>query len=370
MLRFCGIPTVPHNPKRKGKRMNKASFILAMLVAAAPLASIAPSAFAAEAPGETVDQAEVQARQVWRETMHDLSAPEAGCFHASFPSTQWEKVECDAPSARRSAVPNTVGNGYDVVAQAPKGHFFSSVKGSFPQMAGVKSETDGGVANEYTLQLNTDQHNTAACDGYSGCRAWQQYVISSDFYPIGADKSTGKTEVFIQDWLENYGVDEGGANICPKGYTDSGRDINGGDGDDCLENSPAAVVYKGKIPITKLTELELSGTAKHGGSDEVTATYGKDAYKVSVKDSRTDIASEWSQAEFNVFGNGGASGAEFNSGSALLVELALKYGSTATPTLQPPSKRLGTTGETNNLTLIEGEAKGGSNPFVEFIEEN
>ena len=59
--------------------MTKASLILA-LVAAAPLASIAQSAFAAEAP---VDQAEVQARQVWRETMHDLRAPESGCFHAA-----------------------------------------------------------------------------------------------------------------------------------------------------------------------------------------------------------------------------------------------------------------------------------------------
>jgi hypothetical protein len=330
-----------------------------------------PSAFAAEAPDEAVDQAEVQARQVWRETMHDLSAPESGCFHASFPSTRWEKVECEAaPPAHRSTLPATVGNGFDVVAQAPKGHFFSSVKGSFPAMQGVKSEKGGGKANQYTVQLNTDFHNTAACDGYSACRAWQQYVISSDFYPLTGHGPTGKTEVFIQDWLENYGIDEGGRDICPKGYIDFGRDTNGGAGDDCAENSPAAVVYKGQIPITKLTELELSATAKHGGTDQATAIYGKDAYKVSVTDSRTDIASVWSQAEFNVFGNGGGSGAEFNSGSALLVKMALSYGSTTAPKLQPPSKRLGTTGETNNLTLIEGEAEGGSKPFVEFLEEN
>jgi hypothetical protein len=50
--------------------------------------------------------------------------------------------------------------------------------------------------------------------------------------------------------------------------------------------------------------------------------------------------------------------------------MALTYGSKTAPKLQPPSKRLGTTGETNNLTLIEGEAEGGSKPFVEFLEEN
>ena len=95
--------------------MKKASLILATLVAAAPLASIPQSAFAAEAPGKAVDQAEVQARQVWRETMHDLSAPESGCFHASFPSTRWEQVECAEPSGYRSARPTeTVGNGFDV----------------------------------------------------------------------------------------------------------------------------------------------------------------------------------------------------------------------------------------------------------------
>jgi len=345
---------------------------LLSIAAVAGLLSVVPlpSAFAAEGSGTAVDPAEVQALQVWRETMHDLSAPESGCFHAAFPSTEWEKVECDAPSAYRPVPRETVGNGYDVVAQAPKGHFFTSVKGSFPAMQGVKSEEDGGRANQYTLQLNTNFHYTAACDGYSECQAWQQYVISSDFYPIGGHGPTGKTEVFIQDWLENYGVDEGGANICPKGYTDSGKDINGGAGDDCFANSPAAVVYKGQIPITKLTELELSATAKQGGTDSATAVYGKDAYKVSVTNSRTDIASVWSDAEFNVFGNGGASGAEFNSGSELLVKMALTYGSKTAPKLQPPSKRLGTTGETNNLTLIEGEAEGGSKPFVEFLEEN
>ena len=288
-----------------------------------------PSAFAADAPGKAVDQAEVQARQVWRETMHDLSAPESGCFHASFPSTRWEKVECGAPSTYRSALPTTrrgeqtVGNGSDYVAQAPKGHFFTSVKGSFPETSGVKSEKgvgvsafgDGGVLgpNEYTLQVNTDFHNTAACDGYSYCQAWQQYVLSTNADSLTSSKLTGKTEVFIEYWLINYGVYEGGANVCPRGFLDVGRD-SFGPGDDCVQNTPATEVHSGQIPITKLADLELSGSAKHGGTDEATAIYGSDAYKASVHDSLTDISTVWSDAEFNVVGNAGGSRADFNSG--------------------------------------------------------
>jgi hypothetical protein len=345
-----------------------------------------PSAFAAEAPDKAVDQAEVQARQVWRETMHDLSAPESGCFHASFPSTQWEKVECAAPSAYRSALPTTrrgeqtLGNGSDYVAQAPKGHFFTSVKGSFPETSGVKSEKgvgvsafgDGGILgpNEYTLQVNTDFHHSAACNGYSYCLAWQQYVLSTNSVKSLTDPvPTGKTEVFIEYWLINYGVDEGGANVCPKGFIDDGKDFTG-PGDDCVQNTPAAVVAKGQIPITKLVDLELSGSAKHGGTDEATAIYGSDAFKASVKDSLTDISTVWSDAEFNVVGNAGGSRADFNSGSALLVKMALSYGSTSTPKCQPPSKNLGTTGETNNLSPVECAAAGGSKPEIEFIEEN
>jgi hypothetical protein len=293
-------------------------------------------------------------------------------------------VECAAPPTYRSAPPTSksgaqeLGNGRDVVAQAPHGHFFSSVKGSFPKSAGIKAEEgvfqNGEVfgPNEYTLQLNTnfDPHS-AACDGYSACYSWQQYVISSNAEPsFTHPKLTGKTEVFIQDWLENYGVDEGGANICPSGFFDTGKDSEG-PGDDCVENSPSVVVYNGQIPITNITDLELSGTVKKGGSDEVTATYKGHAYKTSVKDSRTDLAGAWSDAEFNIVGNGGGSQAVFNSGSGLLVKMALEYGSTSEPKCQPPSKFLGTTGETNNLSFYAcGDIEGGSSPQIEFIEEN
>ncbi|MGA2538123.1 MAG: hypothetical protein ABSF53_19080, partial [Terracidiphilus sp.] len=206
---------------------------------------------ATNVPDKALDPAEAQARQAWRQTMHTLPTPAAGCFHATFPDTQWEEVGCEEPSGYRSGLPMgvnqlTAGNGRDYVAQAPTGHYFSSVLGGFPETKDVKSEKtigvaayhDGGVLgpNEYTLQLNTNFYkNSAACDGYSWCLSWQQYIVTSNYGPLTGGP-TGNSAVFIESWLLNYGVHDG-YNICPAGWLDGGADWRG-QGDDCVQNSP------------------------------------------------------------------------------------------------------------------------------------
>jgi hypothetical protein len=371
--------------------MYKAGLYALTLITALSTGSLIASAqeysrLAAGAPDKALDPAEAQARQAWRETMHTLPAPASGCFHASFPNTQWEEVECGEPTGYRSALPsstspNTVGNAFDYVAQAPSGLLFSAVLGEFPAGRDVNSEKgvgvaafhDGGVLgpNEYTLQINTDIHHSAACDGFPRCLAWQQYVLSSNYVSL-TSKPIGKTAVFIEYWLINYGVHDG-SDICPAGFLDGGAD-GSGPGDDCVQNSPAVVVHNGILPITALKDLALGATAQHGGTDEAVAFYGKDSYKISVHDSLTDISTVWNQAEFNVFGNAGGSRADFNSGAGLEVALFLDYGSSSKPTCQPPTKDLGTTGETNNLSLLKGcvaePGSGGNSPYIEFVEEN
>lgn len=327
--------------------------------------------------------AEAQARQEWRETMHHAGTYDAGCFHASYPNTQWEKVECGEVPAYRSALraptgdvqtETVAGNWYDYVAQAPSGHLLSSALGSFPTITGVTSEKtvnvefnggeSGGLTgpNEYTLQVNTNFANTAACDGYTYCYAWQQYVVSTG----------GPTEVFIEYWLINYGVHDGNKNICPKGFEDIGQSfLFGGQGDMCVENTQSTTIYKSAIPILDLASLQLSGSAVINGTDQATATYDGEAYAETVKDSYTDIASGWTQAEFNVLGDGGGARAAFNSGSSINVKIALTDGSTKTPTCVPPAKEEGTTGETNNLTPLKGcTVTGGATPYIEFTESN
>ena len=349
--------------------------------------SWAPFAFAqseeAVKTDEAVSQSELQAHELWRATMHHIEAPGKGCFHAAYPSTAWEEVECVAAPGYRSALPRdvgreqTVGNGYDYVAQAPSGHLFRSAIGSFPSVTGVTSEKSVGVAafggggilgkNEYTLQVNTNFFNSAACAGYSGCLAWQQYVMSTNTpVSLTSNKLTGNTEVFIEYWLINYGIDNG-SDICPKGFIDAGADSQG-PGDDCVQNTTATVVAKGQIPITDLATLKLSGTAKPGGTDVATVTFGTNAYAATVADRLTDIASGWSQAEFNVLGNAGGSRADFNSGSSVKVKVALSDGSTTAPTCVSPSNYDGTTGETNNLTLGKCTTSGGSSPYIQFTE--
>lgn len=340
-----------------------------------------PLAFA-----QSGDEGEVKAREVWRDTMHQISAPGEGCFHASYPSTQWEAVECAPAPGYRSALPQpanrdlsreqTVGNAYDYVAQTPSGSLFSLVAGSFPTVTGVTSEQsvgvpafgDGGIlgTNEYTLQVNTNFFHSAACSTYKNCLAWQQYVLSTNTpVSLTSDELTGDTEVFIEYWLIDYGSSR--RSKCPSGFINGGADAEG-PGVDCVQNTPAALVATGQIPITDLASLKLSGSAISGGTDSATATFGTTAYTATVKDSYTDIASGWSQAEFNVFGNAGGSEAVFNSGVSLTAKVAVTDKSTTAPTCVSPSKDDGTTGETNNLTLGSCTATGGSSPYIQFTE--
>ncbi len=193
---------------------------------------------------------ESAALDAWSTAMHQTSAPEAGCFHASYPSTLWEPVTCAPAPGWRSAVPRvnnqeqTVGNGADYVAQAPSGHLISSAKGSFPKVTGVKSEKsvgvrsfgDGGILgpNEYTLQVNTNFYSgSAACKG-TGCFAWQQYVMATNTpVSLTSGQLTNDTEVFIEYWLINYG---NGSESCPSGFINGGQD---NPGIDCVQNTAA-----------------------------------------------------------------------------------------------------------------------------------
>jgi hypothetical protein len=361
-------------------------FNLAVAAGIAGMYCLPPSF--AQSSDASVAPAELKAREIWRDTMHQVSAPGEGCFHAEYPSTRWEPVECAPAPGYRSALPKpvnrdgsreqTIGNAYDFVAEAPSGKYFSLAAGSFPTVTGVTSEKsvgvpafgDGGIlgANEYTLQVNTNFYHSAACGSYSRCLAWQQYVLSTNT-PVSLTSSqlTGDTEVFIEYWLIDYGSSRRAS--CPSGFINGGADAEG-PGVDCVQNTAATLVATGQIPITKLASLALSGSATAGGTDKATVTYGTSAYIATVKDSYTDIASGWSEAEFNVLGNAGGSEAEFNSGSSITAKVALTYGSTAAPTCLSPSSDAGTTGETNNLNPGSCTATSGSAPYIQFTESD
>lgn len=288
---------------------------------------------------------DAQAQESWRDMMARNPSPADGCFHASYPSTRWEAVECVAapsrpflPRSSALAVSDTVGNGNDFAAESSS--LISQTVGTFPTVTGVKTEKDG-TKNEYSLQLNSNFMSTAACGGISGCMSWEQFVYSS-----------GEEQAFMQYWLINYG------SKCPAGGWNA---VYGS----CYKNSAAVSVPK--IVIADLDKFKMSGTAVSGGNDTLVFTNGTEAYTTSGKDSVVDLATDWSASEFNIIGDGGGSKAVFNVGSSITVKVALTNGSTKAPTCGADD---GTTGETNNLKLGSCSATGGSTPFIEFTESN
>jgi hypothetical protein len=95
-----------------------------------------------------------------------------------------------------------------------------------------------------------------------------------------------------------------------------------------------------------LATVRLTGQAA-GAGDTVTLTVGDTVYSAPGDSNIPDLGQHWQIAEFNIFGNGDASEAVFNTGSTLVVRTVVDSGTTSPPTCD----QQGFTGETNNLTL-------------------
>ena len=317
---------------------------IALVAAAAALSAAAgtPARAQTAEPQVATVSAEALMQENWRETIARTSVPHEGCFQADFPNAVWVEMACSvAPDKvyvpHGHGGPQTVGNGVDYAATVS--NLISSAVGTFPTVTGVTSERDGS-ANVYSIQLNSNFMSTAACNGHSGCLAWEQFVYSS--YEQSA---------FMQYWLIDYG------NSCPSGW-------NAYSGS-CYKNSAAVTVPKQAIGV--LSQLKMSATAVAGGNDTLVFTTPTRAYSTTGKDSVTYLATAWKQAEFNIIGDGGGSKATFNTGSNITVKVAVSHGSTAAPTC---ASNAGTTGETNNLKLGSCSAVGGATPYIQFKESN
>ncbi len=322
---------------------------IALIVAAAVLsvASLS-SAFA----GEAADRAAARNQEMWREAISQTEVPAEGCFHASYPSLAWNKVECTvAPNVpykpRSGRISQTVGDGDDYAAEVTSG-LISKTKGAFPKVKGVTSETGLRGPNDYSLQLNSNFMNTAACNGArvpAKCLDWEQFVYSSTY-----------EQAFMQYWLINWD------NPCPAGWAKYSTD--------CYTNS-AAVTAPLEV-ITDLKKLKLTGSAKLGtakkaGIDTLVFTAGTDAYSTTGADTVVDLATAWTESEFNIIGDGDGSQATFNSGSSLTVKVAVTNGTKNAPTCASDA---GTTGETNNLNLGSCTGTGAATSYIEFTESN
>jgi hypothetical protein len=324
------------------KAVNSAS-VLAGVMALAGLVGSASSAQAAVT------------QEAWRAAIARTAAPGKGCYTADFPLTVWKQVACvtapNIPYLPRSGAGTgqTTGDGNDYAAVTAT--LTSSATGSFPKVKGLKSETDGGRANVYSIQLNSNfMSNDPACSGAanpSTCLGWEQFVYSSSEH-----------SAFMQYWLIFYDKS------CPSGYFT----VSGGGHTDCFKNSNAVTVPQ--EPITDLKNMTLSGTAVANGVDTINYVDGAHAYSVTGQDTVMFLASGWTESEFNIIGDGNGSAATFNAGTSLTVHTDLVDGTNAKPVCQAND---GTTGETNNLNLgtcTAKKGKGAKLPSVQFVESN
>lgn len=332
-----------------------------------------------------------KALEDWRASMERAFKPwmpAEGCFQATYPSVQWVAVPCVAappgpvhkagrpfgksgPAQKQyvekfdiasssSMQPETVGNGVDYMAQVTGANLLSAT-GSFDSVSGVTAENDGGTANDFSLQLNSNFFDTAVCNGLptngNACLGWEQFLFTPEY-------TNSTTEyVYIQYWLLNV-------TACPGGWI-----LAGGAAGGCYRNSASVPVPSSVNAIANLANLTLNGSIANG-NDTVTLASGTTIYKLTANDNVVNLANGWNTAEFNIFGAGNSTQATLNNGSTLVVRTTVDNGTFAAPACLNG----GTTAETSNLTLgnqccsFSGQAANANGsatlPSIAFVESN
>jgi hypothetical protein len=303
-------------------------------------------------------------RDAWRKSMKQTPFPKKeGCFTASYPSTTWQEATCVTPAlipfppanntpptghpSAGGARSETVGNGAnDFVAVIPSGTV-TSAEGLFLSASGLES------AGTYSLQLNTNTFsNSPVCSGAENpsiCQGWQQFVYTE----------SSPAATYMQYWIINWGK------TCPSGwntYTKNGPI-------DCWKNSSAkSVSAQG---VDNLPYLSVEGEASGGTDTVILFTPSTGDLSAVGQDSVLGLEQGWTEAEFNVFGNGNGSQVNFNSGTTFAVQTSLYNGNSFTPSCSQTSF----TGETNNLSLSPTSSPAccpysGYEPGIQFVESN
>lgn len=298
--------------------------------------------------------------------MQRLPQPKPGCYTASFPRVEWKPVACGAPPKypilpTRGLAKHFVvgGGGSNDFAANPTGAI-SAVEGTFVSVSpgitesGPIANSGSAISDAYTLQINTNQFSSSVCAGSPNpkCKGWEQFVYVNDIF---------SHFVFIQYWLIKYNT------TCPSsswtqfsfnGYTDIY----------CYQSTTTASLPSGQ-PASNFGNMTLAA-AVSPSSDQTIITAGSDmATKVGVN--AVAASAGWTDAEFNVFGDGGDSAgggqAGFGANTTLVVRTTVHNGTENAPTCQLESF----TGETNALTLV-GMAPIGIQPApaIEFTESN
>jgi hypothetical protein len=251
--------------------------------------------------------------------------------------------------------PPLVGNGWekDWVAQLPSGTTIASAEGYFSSVTGLVDETDSVTTthNTYSLQLNTNEfpapvgpNNVALCSGSQNpaCQGLEQFVYDNS---PNNSLSPYPSQVYVAYWLVNYGPEYGGNPwTCPAPFKQYGTTIN------CWTwSTQQTVPYQAQLG--NLAQLSVFGSVVTNG-DQAIVSIGSGALYTSYGDDLLLAPQRWTAAEFNVFGLGSGSQANFTGDPTLVGEIATQN---PNGTLVAPACSQGNfTQETNNLNLTLG----------------
>jgi hypothetical protein len=350
-------------------------------------------------------------REAWRKSMVQTPVPKNGCFKVEYPSTDWQEAPCGDPSPlanqkRPGTTTNQVGSGIDYVAKATGSNHISSATGSFVSIPGVTVVSgdsgevygiSGAVPDVFMLQINSQTptassdgaaFSTPACSkapsGAAGCSGWQQFLFSQTEGPApkpgqqSVPGATGTTPgIYIEYWVVNWGL------TCPKLPSWAPNQVGAAagywvqeGGGACMFNGP--VSYVAPQTAEDLPDLVITGAAT-ASQDTIMLLYNTHAMPgqftpgmaAYVEPNVLSLAKAWTEAEFNVFGDGNSTQTNFTSPTVLVVNTSIDDSSQQAPVCVPYD---GTTVETNNLNF-EPATKPvccpykGTSPAIQFLED-
>ena len=281
-------------------------------------------------------EAEKAQREAWRIQMLHAPRKKGACYTANYPDTQLHEVPCKAPPnhvfpPHPGPTTETVGNGVTDYVANPTSPI-TLADGSFDAVSASSVQTvnamAGGVngTNMFSLQLNSERFKTSVCTSALGpkCRGWVQFVYDNS-----------AQDAYVQYWLLNDDFTPFTV-PCPGVWTPYGGY--------CYQSAATSTTtFPMQAKATDLQNMSVTGSGTG-----VTVTWN--GAMISAPDTGIipDLASNWSDAEFNVFGDGGAGEASFSGNTTITVRVQVETGINIAPNCIVASY----TGETNNLNLI------------------
>jgi hypothetical protein len=288
--------------------------------------------------------------QIWRASLMRAPLPTSGCFEASYPSVAWVRAACSTapnlpPSVARESHSDFLGQPTLV---AP--NLISAAAGSFPSatITGETNDPTAGVTGKssvYSLQINSNLFFSTTCSGVPNCRGWEQFVYQN--YPT-------KGFLAIWDWTMGKPHPRGGNWKCGRVY--------------CYYLSRALTTPVQSI--AGLVDMSLAGSAAAGGNSIILSTpQHMYAIRKAQNDGIVDLAKHWQTAQFNVYGIGNSSIAQFTPGSTIALRLEADFGAKTAPACDPTFSY---TGESNNLLFVTAPstAPPAEHPSILFEETN